>query len=105
MKLLVDDESEILTLYKTFLESRGKEIVTATDGVKCVETHKREFQKTGNYFDVIILDQKMPIMTGLEAAVEILRINSQQKIIFASGYLEKTLLMYINKIKQSHRSN
>lgn len=31
-------------------------------------------------------------MTGLQAAVEILEVNPHQKIIFASEYLEKTLL-------------
>lgn len=28
-------------------------------------------------------------MTGLQAATEILKINPQQRILFASGYLEK----------------
>ena len=54
-----------------------------------------------NYFDVVILDQKMPIMTGLQAAVEILKINPQQKIIFASGYLEKTLLEILTKLNRA----
>ncbi len=95
LKILVaDDEMDILTLYKTFLEAKGKEITTVTDGHKCVEMYKRKnkLYVSGNYFDIVILDQKMPIMTGLEAAVKILEINPQQRIIFASGYLEKTLL-------------
>ena len=54
-----------------------------------------------NYFDVVILDQKMPIMTGLQAAVEILNMNPQQKIIFASGYLEKTLLDVLTKLDRA----
>ncbi len=92
--LIADDEIDILTLYKTFLEAKGKEITTVTDGRKCVEMYKKKnnTETSGNYFDVVILDQKMPIMTGLQAAVKILEINPQQKIIFASGYLEKTLL-------------
>jgi len=92
--LIADDEIDILTLYKTFLEAKGKEITTVTDGRKCVEMYKKKnsSDSSGNYFDVVILDQKMPIMTGLQAAVKILEINPQQKIIFASGYLEKTLL-------------
>jgi len=101
--LIADDEPEILTLYKTFLEGRGREVITATDGRKCVEIYKRENspEQTENQFDVVILDQKMPFMTGLQAAVEILNINSQQKIIFASGYLEKTLLEVLTKLNKA----
>jgi len=49
----------------------------------------------------VILDQKMPFMTGLQAATEILNINPQQKIIFASGYLEKTLLEILTKLNKA----
>jgi len=104
MRLLIaDDEIEILALYKTFLESKGKEITTATDGRKCIETYKRitNLHQSKNYFDVVILDQKMPFMTGLQAAVEILNINPCQKIIFASGYLEKTLLEVLTKLNRA----
>jgi len=43
----------------------------------------------------------MPFMTGLQAAVEILNINPQQKIIFASGYLERTLLEVLTKLNKA----
>ena len=104
MKVLIaDDDLDILSLYKTFLEAKGKEITTATDGRKCVEIYKREtnIHKSNDYFDVIVLDQKMPFMTGLQAAVEILDINPHQKIIFASGYLEKTLLEVLTKLNRA----
>ena len=101
LKLLIaDDEPEILALYKTFLESKGKEVTVTTDGHKCVEVYKKRNSK-GDYFDVVILDQKMPIKTGLQAATEILEINPQQKIIFASGYIEKTLLEVLTKLNKA----
>ncbi len=50
---------------------------------------------------MVILDQKMPFMTGLQDAVEILNINPRQKIIFASGHLEKTLLEVLTKINKA----
>ncbi len=102
MRLLIaDDETEILELYKTFFEFKGREVEVTTDEHKCVEAYKRKCnpEKQQNYFDVV-LDQKMPIMTGLQAAVEILNINPQQKIIFASGYLEKTLLDVLTKLNR-----
>ena len=100
--LIVDDEIEILSLYKAFLEGKGREVITATDGRKCVDAYKRFNQnRERNYFDIVILDQKMPFMTGLQAAVEILEINPHQKIIFASGYLERTLLEVLTRLNKA----
>jgi len=42
-------------------------------------------------FDVVILDHKMPKKMGLELAKEILEINPEQRIIFASAYVTETL--------------
>ncbi len=100
--LIADDEPEILELYKLFLESKGREVVLTSDGRKCVDAYKRFNQgQTKDYFDAVILDQKMPFMTGLQAAVEILKINPQQRMIFASGYLEKTLLEVLTRLDRA----
>ncbi len=103
MRLLIaDDEPEILELYKNYLESKGKEIITTTEGHRCVEIYKKYVQQENkNHFDLIILDQKMPIMTGLQTATKILEINPQQKIMFASGYLQKTLLDALTKLNRA----
>ena len=46
MKILVaDDETEILTLYKTYLEAKGKEVTVTTDGKKCIETYQKNLKK------------------------------------------------------------
>ena len=101
--LIADDDLDILGLYRNFLEAKGKEITLTTDGRKCVEAYKKKYnsQQSENYFDVVILDQKMPFMTGLQAASEILDINPQQRIIFASGYIEKTLLDILTKLNRA----
>ena len=101
--LIADDDLDILGLYRDFLEAKGKEITLTTDGRKCVEAYKKKYnsQQSENYFDVVILDQKMPFMTGLQAAIEILDINPHQRIIFASGYVEKTLLDILTKLNRA----
>ena len=101
--LIAEDDPAILELYEAFLEAKGKEVTLTTDGRKCVEAYKNKInsQQSRNYFDVVILDQKMPIMTGLQAAVEILNVNPQQRIIFASGYLERTLLDVLTKLDRA----
>lgn len=41
MKLLIaDDDRDILSLYRTFLKSKDKEVTLTTDGRKCVEKSK-----------------------------------------------------------------
>src|SRR3989338_10662013 len=43
----------------------------------------------------------MPVLNGLETAIEILKINPDQRIIFASGYIEKTLSESLTKINKA----
>ena len=101
--LIADDEPHILEIYKEWLEFENKQVVAVNDGQKCVEVYKREYRyhESGDYFDIVILDQKMPNMTGLQAASEILKINPHQRIIFASGYLEKTLLESLTRLNRA----
>jgi len=101
--LIADDEPAILGLYVNWLELKGRQVITVEDGQKCVDLYKKEHShhRLENYFDVVILDQKMPKMTGLQAAVEILKINPRQRIIFASGYLEKTLLDVLTRLNKA----
>jgi len=42
-------------------------------------------------YDVVILDYKMPGVNGMDVAKEIFKINPNQRIIFASAYVEETL--------------
>lgn len=102
MRLLIaDDEPLILKLYSTWL--KNKEVITVEDGQKCIDIYKKESEhnQSKNYFDVVILDQKMPNKTGLQAATEILQINPNQRIIFASGYVEKTLMDALTKLNRA----
>lgn len=90
--MIAEDDPHILKLYKEWLKFNNREIITSENGMKCLEIYHKEFSnKPENCFDVVILDQKMPIMNGLETAKMILKINPKQRIIFASGYIEKTL--------------
>jgi PAS domain S-box-containing protein len=79
---IVEDDSNILGLYKKVLSKHGMSIDhTAINGTEAVEMVKNA--RPG--LDIIIMDHRMPGMTGLEAAREILKIAPQVKIIFASA--------------------
>jgi CheY-like chemotaxis protein len=52
-------------------------------------------------FDVAILDYRMPKRDGLQVAKEILKINPEQRIIFASAYVIETLEESVKQLKRA----
>ena len=100
--LIAEDDPHILKLYKEWLRFDNRKIITSENGMKCLEIYQKEFShQKENCFDIVILDQKMPIMSGLETARMILKINPKQRIIFASAYIEKTLLESLKNLNKA----
>ena len=50
---------------------------------------------------MIVLDYRMPKKDGMEVAKEILSINPNQRIIFASAYVKDTLVDSVKELKQA----
>lgn len=86
--LVVDDQADIRLLVRTL-------ITTANDGLECnIEAESGEAAIA--YLDagdatVIVLDQMMPGMTGVETAQLILGRHPDQRIILFSAYLDAQL--------------
>ena len=51
-------------------------------------------------FDAVLLDYKMPRKDGLQVAKEIFDLNPNQRIIFASAYVQETLKESVKKLKR-----
>jgi CheY-like chemotaxis protein len=102
MKILIaDDEPDLLSQYRTILEDHDHQIITTPDGESCVlEYSKAMTQNHENPFDVVVLDYSMPKLNGLQTAKEILGLNQSQRIIFASAYVQETLVDSIKNLKQ-----
>ncbi|MGI0062554.1 MAG: response regulator, partial [Nitrosotalea sp.] len=88
--LVAEDYKDLADSYKIALEERGHLVITTRDGIECLQTYN-DYVKQGvdgekPYFDVIILDQNMPGMDGIDVAKEIQKINHKQRIIFITGY-------------------
>lgn len=115
MRILVaEDEEKIAESYRLVLKSKGHEVAITKDGKACVDKYmdamkKQPSRKPGSAkepeiilpFDVVILDYRMPVMDGMEAARKILTAVPDQRIIFASAYLKETLLdslRHLNRI-------
>jgi CheY-like chemotaxis protein len=73
--LWVDDEMESLLSQKLFLEAKGYEVVTLTNGFDAVEYVK------GHHVDVVLMDETMPGITGLETLAQIKEINQQVPVV------------------------
>jgi PAS domain S-box-containing protein len=82
--LLVDDEPSIVQSGRRALESLGYEVVTCTNGSEAIDL----FEAEPNAFDVVVTDQTMPRLTGLELARGLLKIRSDIPIILCTGYSE-----------------
>jgi signal transduction histidine kinase/ActR/RegA family two-component response regulator len=68
-RLLLTDDIEVnRQIIVTILEDTHLEIVEATDGSEALEILKKSPE---NYFDIVFLDTRMPVMDGYEAARQI----------------------------------
>jgi DNA-binding NtrC family response regulator len=123
MKILIaEDESDISHTYRVALESRNHDVEITNNGVKCIQMYREEIARrqassykdmrpnsnlqdarpsaTTTPFDVVVLDYKMPGKDGMEVAKEILEINPDQRIIFASAYVKETLEHSVKQLKR-----
>ncbi|WP_347231965.1 response regulator [Pseudodesulfovibrio sp. S3] len=80
--LFVDDEKPLVDIGREILESCGFEVVTRTSSIEALEAFK--FKATD--FDLIVTDQTMPNMTGMEFAREVLKIRPDIPIILCTGF-------------------
>ncbi|WP_250645564.1 hybrid sensor histidine kinase/response regulator [Salidesulfovibrio onnuriiensis] len=82
--LFVDDEKPLVDVGREMLEGFGFEVVTRTSSIEALEA----FRHRADDFDLVITDQAMPNMTGMELSREILKIRADQPIILCTGFSE-----------------
>jgi CheY-like chemotaxis protein len=99
------------------LADRGHEVILTSDGKECLNVYRQKLQEeqqreqqerhqddvvssSSSPFDVVILDYRMPKKDGLQVAKEILEINPEQRIIFASAYVQETLVESVKDLKR-----
>ncbi len=88
--LIIDDEVEILTLFKDFMEVFGHKVEIAIDGQSGLE----KFKNTN--FDLVIMDYRMYGRDGIQVSKDIWGIDKDAKILFVSAdssIKEKTIGM------------
>src|SRR5262249_18376945 len=80
--LLADDEPMIRNLGRTILQSYGYRVLLAQDGVEALEVYQRE----QSAIDLVILDLTMPRLSGRDTFRQLVALNLDVRILFASGY-------------------
>lgn len=73
--LWVDDEMESIQSHKLFLETKGYEVHTLNNGFDAIDFIKEQ------YIDIVLLDETMPGITGLETLSKIKEVNQQIPIV------------------------
>ena len=90
--LLVEDEVDLSDEIKLFLERNNHSIITTATGELGLEAYLSKLDDESNPpFDIVILDYQLPGINGMKVAVDILTKCPEQRILFASAYVEDTL--------------
>ena len=97
--LYVDDEENNLFSFKATFRLKYK-VFTAISGAEAIELVKN------NPIDIIITDQRMPEMTGVEFLEEIIKIDAAPMRILLTGYADMAAVVdAVNKGKIFHYLN
>lgn len=97
--LIVDDEEDIRLLIRLTVDAADEGLHVkgeAEDGPQALDIIDKLDP------EVVILDQMMPQMSGLETAKEILTRRPDQKIIFCSAYLDDRLKTQARELGITH---
>lgn len=82
----VDDEIESLQSQKLFLESKGYEVITFNNGFDAIEFVKN------NFADVVLLDESMPGISGLQTLAKIKEIKQHIPVVLITKNETETLM-------------
>lgn len=84
--LWVDDEIEMLKAHIIFLERKGYQLMTATNGTDAIE-----LCRTHN-FDLILLDENMPGLSGLETLTGIKEVRPGVPVVMVTKNEEEDIM-------------
>ena len=80
--LVVDDEKDITSIFYTILKETGFEVIFFNDPLLALEHFKPR------YYDLVILDIRMPDMNGFELYLQIKEKDNRVKVCFPTAISE-----------------
>ncbi len=84
--LWTDDEIDILRPHIMFLEQKGYDVMTATNGTDAIDLVQE------NYFDMIFLDENMPGLTGIQTLGAIKSIAPNVPVVMITKSEEEDIM-------------
>ena len=84
--LWVDDEIDLLQPYIIYLNGKGYEVLTSTNGRDALD----ELEKTS--VDIVFLDENMPGLNGLETLQEIKRLHPETPVVMITKSEEEHIM-------------
>ena len=84
--LWADDEIELLKAHTLFLEKKGYEVTTVSNGADAIEECRKRT------FDLIMLDEMMPGLTGLETLQQVKDIQPQTPVVMVTKSEEEDIM-------------
>lgn len=79
--LVAEDQPDNFTLVQAYI-SKIYDIIHAENGAEAIE----EVRRNANSIDAILMDIKMPLIDGIEATVEIRKLDFKKPIIALTAY-------------------
>ncbi len=83
--LVVEDDESVRTFTARALAAAGHAVETAEDGEAGLECIGR----VGGRYDLVLSDIRMPVMDGIEMALQAARAHPGIKILLMTGYAEQ----------------
>ena len=80
--LVIDDEAVVVSIQQRMLERLGYRVTGKTDSREALELFQAEPQS----FDLVITDQTMPGLDGLELTKALLRLRPDLPVVLCTGY-------------------
>ncbi|MGL1894212.1 MAG: response regulator [Spirochaetaceae bacterium] len=90
--LLIDDDIIILKTYEHIFKNLNYQLTAISDSKKGLEIAINED------FDVILTDNKMPNLTGIELILELKKVKKDVNIYLLTGFIEKDQLKLLKSI-------
>jgi DNA-binding response OmpR family regulator len=94
--LIIDDEKHIRRMMRLTLEAAGYEVDEAQDG-----TEGLNLFGDGSHWSLVVLDQRMPGMDGLETLRELKKQNASARVVMATAYASIELAIDAMKLGAS----
>lgn len=90
--MIVEDEPRIVEIYSGFLAKVGFDVLKAYGGQVAIE-----ILNLGIHVDLILLDMKMPKVTGFDVLKEMIRLDKKIPVIILTGSLDAE--KYLDELK------